>query len=234
MDFYATIFFNIILTAVAYMLVPIILLLHNQEKFEKQKAKKIALWNSIIVGAIFCIATIEFSDGDAVWSASPAFLYYWINSNLLSNKEYKKEHRNYIPDTNRSPSVGIPLEQPSKPRCTPKPKGENAESYHAELFYLYTTMRKKKEEIKKNKIKRLAIASLGFIAFYAILLIVGAKATGIEVVVAIIEAVVIGIAHVAINAPIFNYLESLNDKDLVIVDRLKNQIKEIEQNTKRW
>lgn len=130
-------------------------------------------------------------------------------------------------DTDEPYDNGIALEQP-------KPKRESKENYQAELFYLYTTLRKKEEEIKKNKFKRLALASLGFIAFYAIFLIVAGKATGVLVLGAVVEAVVLGIAHVAINAPIFNYLESLNDEDWVIVERIRNRIKAIEKNTKRW
>lgn len=118
--------------------------------------------------------------------------------------------------------------------CTQKPKRKSTENYHAELFYLYATMRKKKEEIKKNKFKRLVITTLAFIAFFTIFTIVAAGATGIEVLYAVIGSAIWGIAHVAINAPIFSYLESLNDEDWLIVERIRNQIKAIEQNTKRW
>lgn len=82
-------FAGILLTAVVYMIYPIIRLLINNGKFERRTAQKIALWNSIIVGTIFCIATIELSEGAATWSGGAALLYYWINRTLLTDKSQK-------------------------------------------------------------------------------------------------------------------------------------------------
>lgn len=79
---------SLILTAVAYLAFPIIKLVINQGKFEKKRAHKIALWNSIVLGAFFCILTI---DQGGVWNAAPAFLYYAINCAILTDKNLKDE-----------------------------------------------------------------------------------------------------------------------------------------------
>jgi hypothetical protein len=74
---------SILLTAVAYMAFPVIKLATNGGKFEKKQAHKIALWNSIVCGLIFCVAA---SASDMTWNALPAVLYYWINKAILTDK----------------------------------------------------------------------------------------------------------------------------------------------------
>lgn len=77
----------VILTTVVYMFFPIIKIITNHGNlFERKRAKKIALWNSIVVGAIFCIVTSVFI---GPWSAAPAFFYYWINSAILTERSDK-------------------------------------------------------------------------------------------------------------------------------------------------
>lgn len=77
----------VILTTVVYMFFPIIKIITNHGKlFESKRAKEIALWNSIVVGAIFCIVTSAFI---GPWSAAPAFFYYWINSAILTERSDK-------------------------------------------------------------------------------------------------------------------------------------------------
>lgn len=85
MEWFLSLLVGVIITAVAYMACPVIKLIRNQGKFEKKRARKIALWNSIVVGAIFCVLTAA-SESGATWSAGPAFLYYWINSSILTDK----------------------------------------------------------------------------------------------------------------------------------------------------
>lgn len=80
--------FSFILTAAAYMAFPLIKLNRNHGKFEKKRAKKIALWNSIAVGAFFFVLT-AFVEEDPTWSSTPAFLYYWINRAILTDKGNK-------------------------------------------------------------------------------------------------------------------------------------------------
>ena len=92
-------FASLLITAICYMAFPLIRLAINNGKFEKKRAKKIALWNSIIVGAFFGIATIATFNGGTTWNASPAVWYYFINRALLTDK--------YAPES------GGPTDKPS-------------------------------------------------------------------------------------------------------------------------
>lgn len=83
MDF-TSIILGVLLTAVIYLAFPLIKLLINDGKFPKERAHKIALWNSIILGLISCVVA---SAKYATWSAGPAFLYYWINCAILTRKD---------------------------------------------------------------------------------------------------------------------------------------------------
>lgn len=81
---------GLIITAIAYMAVPMIMLASNGGKFPKKKANKIALWNSIIVGILFLIITISL-EATAGWTAAPAILYYCINFAIISEKITKEK-----------------------------------------------------------------------------------------------------------------------------------------------
>lgn len=81
---YGGILIGVILTAIAYMAYPLIRLAINKGKFERKKGHRIALWNSIIVGLICSVVTVFIGGG--LWSAAPAFLYYWINKSIISFK----------------------------------------------------------------------------------------------------------------------------------------------------
>ena len=84
---------SLVLTAVAYMAFPFIMLSINHGKFEKKRANKIVLWNSIVVGAFFCILS-ALIEGVSTWNAAPAIIYYWINRSILTNRadnEVKKQ-----------------------------------------------------------------------------------------------------------------------------------------------
>ena len=96
MELLINIIVPILLTACSYMFFPVVSMIYNHKRYEKEKAQKIALWNSIIVGMLFCILTIELSENAMTWNAAPAVLYYWINRALLTkddktNKKIKKE-----------------------------------------------------------------------------------------------------------------------------------------------
>ncbi len=82
---------GVIITGMSYMIVPLIFLAVNLGKFEKKNARKIAIWNSIIVGLIFCICTIIFNDSRTTWNVTPAFLYYFINCAVLGKKPFQKK-----------------------------------------------------------------------------------------------------------------------------------------------
>lgn len=84
------IFFMFILTAISYMIFPIIRLIINKGKFNNKKAQKIALYNSIIVCVIFFIATISMKEG-FFWKPIPAILYYWINRAILQEHKAKNK-----------------------------------------------------------------------------------------------------------------------------------------------
>ncbi|MBQ7907965.1 MAG: zinc ribbon domain-containing protein [Elusimicrobiaceae bacterium] len=86
MDF-TSIILGALLTAVAYLIFPLLNLFINDGKFPKEKAHKIALWNSIVLGLIFCVITIANSNGNVTWNAAPAVLYYWINRAILTKKD---------------------------------------------------------------------------------------------------------------------------------------------------
>ena len=76
---------SLILTLFFYMIVPVVLMLVNHGRFDKKKAKRIALWNSIVVGAGFLVVTSLLSEGNTAWHAGPAILYYWINRAILTD-----------------------------------------------------------------------------------------------------------------------------------------------------
>lgn len=82
-----SIMLSLILTVIAYMAFPLIRLLINGGRFPKNRAHKIALWNSIVLGSLFCITTIAVSEDGTLWNAAPAVLYYWINRSILTDKD---------------------------------------------------------------------------------------------------------------------------------------------------
>lgn len=84
----------LLLTAISYMAFPLIRLIINKGKFSNKRAKKIALWNSVVVGLIFLVLTIELTDGNATWNAAPAFLYYAINFAILRNQNKDEDLAN--------------------------------------------------------------------------------------------------------------------------------------------
>lgn len=83
MDF-GSLLLGIIFTAFCYTAFPLIRIAINNGRFNKKRAHKIALWNSIVLGAFFCILTPIVSS--SAWNAAPAILYYWINRMILTDK----------------------------------------------------------------------------------------------------------------------------------------------------
>lgn len=105
-ELFAGLFLSLILTIVAYMAFPLIRLLINHGRFEKKRAKKIALWNSIVVGAFFCILTVS-GDSGSTWNAAPAFLYYWINCAVLTDKNAPSEPKPKVNTENTSSNQAV-------------------------------------------------------------------------------------------------------------------------------
>ena len=100
-----TVFYDLILTAIGYTAFPVIRRLLNRNAFERDRAKKIALWNSIAVCTIFFVIVITQQD-DGTLRVAPAILYYWVNyfiltaktknrSNDMSNAEKKESGTQY-------------------------------------------------------------------------------------------------------------------------------------------
>ena len=100
---------SLLLTAIAYMAFPLIKLLTNGGRFPKNRAHKIALWNSIVLGAVFCIATIAVSEDGTIWNGAPAVLYYWINRSILTDKNAQDEplSKNQAEKAHKRKNIGI-------------------------------------------------------------------------------------------------------------------------------
>ena len=79
---------GLVLTFICYEAYPFIRVVLMKKEYNEQEAKKMALWNSIIVGFIFLVLTVSTNE-NATWSAGPAFLYYWINKSLWIKKKPK-------------------------------------------------------------------------------------------------------------------------------------------------
>ena len=77
---------GLLLTVAAYLAFPLIKLYTNGERFEKEEARKIALWNSIICGVIFLVLSIA-SENVSAWNATPAIVYYFVNYAILAKKD---------------------------------------------------------------------------------------------------------------------------------------------------
>ena len=93
------------LTVVSYLAYPLIRLAKNGGKFDGQTAHRIALWNSVVVGILWLLASIVLnamlSDGSSSASTGgnlfPSLLYYWINKAILTDKHPKKETQQQPP-----------------------------------------------------------------------------------------------------------------------------------------
>ena len=96
------IFLGLLLGCVMYMLVPIILRIKNG-CYEEDKAKKIALWNSIIIFVIDSTLVMVLFDATE-FKPAPAVLYYFLNFALLTydnkknnlDKDKTKKNQNNV------------------------------------------------------------------------------------------------------------------------------------------
>lgn len=82
---------GLVLTVVCYMAYPFIRIKLMHIEYNETTCKKMALWNSIIVGIFFFVLTTVINQ-DATWSALPSFFYYWINKSLWVSKNKKKNN----------------------------------------------------------------------------------------------------------------------------------------------
>lgn len=84
---YSYLWLDLLNTIVMYMFFPIIYRI-KKGGISEEKAKKIALINSIVIALIFIILkSASNSEGGAVVSGAPAFLYYYINKWYLSKPD---------------------------------------------------------------------------------------------------------------------------------------------------
>jgi hypothetical protein len=78
------VFVGIFLSAVCYMIFPIIImtinLLKTGKKLKKETARKISLWNSIGIGAFFFLISVL---NGSQWRPLPAIIYYYINTLVM-------------------------------------------------------------------------------------------------------------------------------------------------------
>ncbi len=101
---------SIAITAAAYMIYPWIMVVICKKRYTKEEAKKMALWNSIIVGGIFLVVTTALY-GVNVWNAMPAFLYYYINSSVWVSKENTPEVTIKVKENKDNKISLIPVEK---------------------------------------------------------------------------------------------------------------------------
>lgn len=82
---------GLVLTFLCYTIVPIIVRVFVGSYSDKD-ARKFAIINSLVVGVIFAILTIEFTDKN--WNGTPAVIYFFVNCFILTigNKKEDIEH----------------------------------------------------------------------------------------------------------------------------------------------
>ena len=98
--------YDFLLTIFSYMIVPTTIRIANKKGFSKNKAEKIALINSVIVWLIYMIIK---SNLGITQNSGAAFLYYWINKVILTNKDIKDEDENVtlndLKTSNKKPNI---------------------------------------------------------------------------------------------------------------------------------
>ena len=84
---------SLLVTALAYMIVPIVLRLTRNVAYNKKEANKISIINSVVIAIVFFVFREMSGDieNNAI-SVVPAFLYYGINLSLL---QWNLKSRNY-------------------------------------------------------------------------------------------------------------------------------------------
>lgn len=85
---------NIIITAIAYLLIPFILFFNSKKEYDNKWKRKILIFNSIFIAIIFIIIRTILNDKRPIRTFAPALLYYYINETIWLRKE-KKEKLQY-------------------------------------------------------------------------------------------------------------------------------------------
>ena len=76
------------LTFLMYEAYPFFRVIIMGKKYNKEEAKKMALWNSIVLGSLSFIITASI-DPSAKWTGGACILYYFINKSLWVSKKAK-------------------------------------------------------------------------------------------------------------------------------------------------
>lgn len=227
MDTFITLLLGILFTALSYMAVPLLGLMLNCGRYEKTKAKKIALWNSIIVGFIYLILTSALTD--KVWKASPAFLYYWINCSILTRKPIPTGgtmSKTVKAQSNIQQSFAAPTTQ--EPVTNPKPAPTQEDVIRElqkqvkmqELSRLSQMYHDKLSKFKRSNRIRWVLTFCGFsIVYFGILVNVFQDA---EVGMVGLLAIIFTAIHFLINVSIFGWLIQRK----IAADRELEQIKQ--------
>ena len=91
---------GVALTAICYCGYPLVRIKLMKKKYNEKEAKKMILWNSIIVGFIFLILTVSMRK-NIVWSGGPMVFYYYVNKSIwLKKKKPKSKHKKDDKNTN--------------------------------------------------------------------------------------------------------------------------------------
>ena len=96
---------GILITLICYELYPFIRIILMKHDYTKEEAKKMVLWNSIVVGGGFLILTSLIygaSGNSGSWSAGPAMLYYFINSGIWVSRFNSKKENNIKNNNSRN------------------------------------------------------------------------------------------------------------------------------------
>ena len=155
---------NILLTMGAYIAFPVIRLLINGKKFDKKQAQKIALWNSIVWGIIFCIATTA---SGATWNAGAAVIYYFLNKAILTENESDENNT-------ANESCSNPVQQPTTVTVKEEAPEEviSEEDENVKEFYrLESLFYEKQEQFRKAKAKRIMQSGIVLATTYFLLFV---------------------------------------------------------------
>lgn len=234
MDNFFTLLLGILFTALSYMAVPLLGLMLNCGRYEKTKAKKIALWNSIIVGFIYLFLTSALTD--KVWKASPAFLYYWINCSILTRKPIPtggtmsntKKAQSAIQHSFAAPTTQEPITNP-KPAPTQEEVIRELQKQvkMQELSRLSQMYNEKLCRLKRNNKIRWIITFCGFaLVYFGVLVVVFPDS---EVGLVGLLAVIFTAIHFLINASIFGWLIKKRKSDEKQLEPIIKKVQELEK-----
>lgn len=81
------------LTIICYEIYPFIMVVIMHKSYTSEEARKMALWNSIVVGVVLGIIALILDGPRAAFNIMPAVTYYWINKHVWANRNTKKKDK---------------------------------------------------------------------------------------------------------------------------------------------